>query len=116
MKIAQDTQRLSNLIKYEYDPATRHCRDQINAPLRDVKIGELIDDTGAIATDAANIAGIVVEDKPAALYGDATFMPVAVLARGIAGVSEVGLVLNGLDLDAVKAALLAKDIKVVETF
>lgn len=110
--IARSTQRLSNLIKYEFDPATRHCRDQItyNGVAKSFKIGDLVGANGVVPATADAIVGIIVDDVDAPATTD-TVLPI--LARGTAGVSDVGLVLGTLALADVKVALLAKNIKVL---
>lgn len=110
--IARSTQRLSNLIKYEYDPATRHCRDQItyNGVAKSFKIGELVGAGGVVPATAGDVIGIVVDDIDAPATTD-TVLPI--LSNGIAGVSDKGLVLGELELADVKVALLAKNIKVL---
>ena len=44
MKVAQDTQRFSNLVKYEQYPEFAHCRDEIkyNGKAKDFAIGDLV--------------------------------------------------------------------------
>ena len=112
MMIAQDTQRLSNLIKYELFPEFRHCRDVItyNGTAKNFAIGDLVDATGGVPATAAAIAGIVVENTSAP---PATATPVIILARGTAGVSAAGLNLGALTLANVTTQLLTKDIKVL---
>lgn len=114
MLIATDTQRLSNLIKYELFPEYRHCRDVIvyNGAAKSFAIGDLVDSTGGVPADADAIAGIVVQDTTATLNTDTH---VVILARGDAGVSTAGLKLGALTLEDVKAQLLAKNIKVLTT-
>ena len=112
MMIAQDTQRLSNLIKYELFPEFRHCRDVItyNGAAKNFAIGDLVDATGGVPATAAAIAGIVVENTSAPAT---TTTPVTILARGAAGVSAAGLNLGTLTLANVTAQLLTKNIKVL---
>lgn len=110
--IAQDNQRLSNLIKYELFPEYRHCRDVIvyNGAAKSFAIGDLVAADGTTPATAGAIAGIVVTPTSAVLNTDTQ---VVVLARGDAGVSTAGLKLGSLVLADVKAALLAKNIKVL---
>lgn len=110
--ISTDTQRLSNLIKYELFPEYRHCREVIvyNGAAKSFAIGDLVDATGGVPATAADIAGIVVQDTTAALNTDTH---VIILARGAAGVSTAGLKLGALTLADVKAQLLTKHIKVL---
>lgn len=110
--IAQDTQRLSNLIKYELFPEVRHCRSVIkyNGVAKSWKIGELVDATGGVPATAADIAGIVTEDTTAPANIETHLV---ILAHGDAGVSTAGLILGTLTLADVTAALKAKYIKVL---
>lgn len=110
--IAQDTQRLSNLIKYELFPEVRHCREVItyNGAAKDFAIGDLVTSVGGVPATAGDIAGIVVVNTSAPATTDTA---VLILARGAAGVSTAGLKLGLLTLPNVKAQLLTKDIKVL---
>ena len=112
MKIATDTQRFSNLVKYELFPEFRHCRDVLtyNGTAKDFAIGDLVDATGGVPATAAAIAGIVVENTSAPA---ATATPVIILARGAAGVSQAGIKLGTLAIADVKAKLLTLGIKVL---
>ena len=112
MKIATDTQRFSNLVKYELFPEFRHCRDVLtyNGTAKDFAIGDLVDATGGVPATAAAIAGIVVENTSAPA---ATATPVIILARGAAGVSQAGIKLGTLAIVDVKAKLLTLGIKVL---
>ena len=112
MKIATDTQRFSNLVKYELFPEFRHCRDVLtyNGTAKDFAIGDLVADDGTVPATAADIAGIVVQNTTAA---DATDTAVIVLARGAAGVSQAGIKLGTLAIADVKAKLLTLGIKVL---
>ena len=107
---ATDTQRVSNLVKYEEFKEFRHCRDVIVvATPKAYVIGDLVTATGTVPATAADVYGIVVEDKTTT----ATNKQIVVLARGSAGVSNVGLKLGALTLANVKPVLLAKGIKVL---
>ena len=112
MKIATDTQRFSNLVKYELFPEFRHCRDVItyNGTAKNFAIGDLVDANGGVPATAADIAGIVVQDVSAPATTDTAII---VLARGAAGVTDVGIKLGTLTLANVKAKLLTLDIKVL---
>ena len=112
MKIDQETQRFSNLIKYELFPEFRHCREVItyNGVAKQFAIGDLVAVDGTAPATAAAIAGIVVKDVSAPAT---TNTAVVVLARGAAGVSTAGLKLGTLALADVKAKLLTLDIKVL---
>lgn len=112
MKIATDTQRFSNLVKYELFPEFRHCRDVLTykGGAKVFAIGDLVAADGTVPTTAANIAGIVVQNTTAAA---ATDTAVVVLARGAAGVSQAGIKLGTLAIADVKAKLLTLGIKVL---
>ena len=111
MKIDQETQRFSNLVKYELFPEFRHCRDVIvyNGAAKDFAIGDLVAVDGTTPATAAAIAGIVVQNTSAATT---TNTAVVILARGAAGESTAGLKLGTLALADVKAKLLTLGIKV----
>ena len=112
MKIATDTQRFSNLVKYELFPEFRHCRDVLtyNGTAKDFAIGDLVADDGTVPATATDIAGIVVQNTTAAATTDTA---VIVLARGDAGVSQAGIKLGTLAIADVKAKLLTLGIKVL---
>ena len=112
MKTATDTQRFSNLVKYELFPEFRHCRDVLtyNGTAKVFAIGDLVADDGTVPATAADIAGIVVQNTTAAATTDTA---VIVLARGAAGVSQAGIKLGTLDIADVKAQLLTLGIKVL---
>lgn len=112
MKIATDTQRFSNLVKYELFPEFRHCRDVLtyNGTAKDFAIGDLVADDGTVPATAADIAGIVVQNTTATATTDTV---VIVLARGAAGVSQAGIKLGTLAIADVKAKLLTLGIKVL---
>ena len=112
MKIATDTQRFSNLVKYELFPEFRHCRDVLtyNGTAKDFAIGDLVDVDGTVPATVDDIAGIVVQNTTAAATTDTA---VIVLARGAAGVSQAGIKLGTLDLADVEAKLLTLGIKVL---
>ena len=112
MKIATDTQRFSNLVKYELFPEFRHCRDILtyNGTAKDFAIGDLVAVDGTVPLTAADIAGIVVQNTTAIATTDTA---VIVLARGAAGVSAAGINLGTLAIADVKAKLLSLGIKVL---
>ena len=112
MKIATDTQRFSNLVKYELFPEVGHCRDVItyNGAAKDFAIGDLVTSVGGVPTTAGDIAGVVVQAVSAPAT---TNTAVIVLARGAAGVSTAGLKLGTLAIVDVKAKLLTLGIKVL---
>ena len=110
---AQDTQRFSNLVKYEQFPEFAHCREVVtyNGAAKSFAIGDLVANDGTVPATAGNIFGVVLNDVDAALN---TATAVLVLARGAAGVSTAGLKLGLLAAADVKAALLAKGIKTLQ--
>ena len=112
MKIDQQTQRFSNLVKYELFPEFRHCREVItyNGTAKEFAIGDLVAADGTVPATAAAIAGIVVQVASAKA---STNTSVIILARGDAGVSTAGLKLGTLALADVKAKLLTLGIKVL---
>ena len=112
--IATESQRFSNVVKYELFPEFRHCREVLtyNGAAKAFKIGDLVAAAGAVPATAGDIVGVVVRDVSAAASTDTA---VVVLARGAAGVSAAGLNLGLLTAANVAAALLAKDIKVLQT-
>ena len=112
MKIDQETQRFSNLVKYELFPEFRHCREVItyNGTAKEFAIGDLVAVDGTTPATAAAIAGIVVQVASAPAT---TNTSVITLARGAAGVSTAGLKLGALALVDVKAKLLTLGIKVL---
>ena len=112
MKIATDTQRFSNLVKYELFPEFRHCREVITykGTAKEFAIGDLVAVDGTTPATAAAIVGIVVQNTTAAATTDTA---VIVLARGAAGVSQAGIKLGTLAIADVKAKLLTLGIKVL---
>ena len=110
--IGQETQRVSNLVKYELFPEFGHCREVItyNGRARDFAIGDLVAYDGNVPATADDIAGIVVQNTTAAATTDTA---VIVLARGAAGVSQAGIKLGTLAIADVKAKLLTLGIKVL---
>ena len=112
--IQVESQRFSNVVKYELFPEFRHCREVLtyNGAAKDFKIGDLVGAAGVVPANAGGIVGVVVQDVSAAATTDTA---VVVLARGAAGVSAAGLNLGLLLAADVAAALLAKGIKVLQT-
>jgi len=110
--IAKDTQKFSNVVKYEQYPEFAHCREVVtyNGAAKSFAIGDLVAVNGTVPANAGGIFGIVLANVDAAAT---TNTPVLVLARGAAGVSAAGLNLGLLVAADVKAALLAKNIKVL---
>lgn len=112
--ISTDTHRFSNVVKYELFPEVAHCREVViyNGAAKSFKIGDLVTATGTVPATAGDIFGVVLNDVDAKA---STNTGVIVLARGAAGVSAAGLNLGLLAAADVKTALLAKDIKVLQT-
>lgn len=120
--IAQDlSQRLSNWLKYEYDPSSGVTREALAKSAITggaLYSGSVLDATGAFVTSAtaANATYILIDDlsRPSA----SQFTQVLVLARGPAKVADKALLFSGAMTDAQKAtafaALAAKNIFVVK--
>lgn len=120
--IAQDlSQRLSNWLKYEYDPSSGVTREALAKSAITggaLYSGSVLDATGAFVTaaTAANATYILIDDlsRPSA----SQFTQVLVLARGPAKVADKALLFSGAMTDAQKAtafaALAAKNIFVVK--
>lgn len=127
--IATDTFRISNVLKYEVLPEHEHCRDAVvvnEAAAVDYVVGTVLGKITAsgkyqiaveTATDGSEVpAAVVLDDYSIA---ETTDTKVKVLARGAAGVSKAGLVLDATYNDAPKkatayAALEALGIKVLD--
>ena len=126
--IAQDSFRLSNLVKREYQPEMAYCREVVtfNGLAGDLKIGTVLGKVTATgkyikavqtAVDgSAAVAGVLFEDKTVAASTDTKLL---VLVRGPASISKGGLVFDATyDTDAEKAvvyaALEAKGIQVLD--
>lgn len=122
--IATDTQRFSNVIKYEQDPAVGITREQgvFNDTAQTLKVGTVLGKvtaTGkwrvalsASADGSQTPAGIYIADtlgqSSDLVVANATDTQILVLARGDAIVADGGLILGtGITLAAVKAAFLA---------
>ena len=65
MMIGQETQRVSNLVKYELFPEFGHCREVItyNGAAKTFAIGDLVTSTGGVPAAAANIYGVVLANE-----------------------------------------------------
>ena len=111
--IGQETQRVSNLVKYELFPEFGHCREVItyNGRARDFAIGDLVDTKGYVPSTATDIAGVVLANATAKATTDTK---VLVMVRGSAGLSKAAINVGALAIADVKDALVAKDIKVLE--
>lgn len=120
--IATDlSQRLSNWLKYEYDPSSGVTREVLAKSAITggaIYSGSVLDSTGALVVTAtvADASYILIDDlsRPAA----ASFTRVLVLARGYAKVADKALIFGAGVSDANKLvafnALKAKNIFVVE--
>lgn len=126
--IAQDSLRLSNLVKREYQPEMAYCRDVVtfNGLAGDLKIGTVLGKVTAtgkykVAVQTAGdgsavAAGVLLEDKTALATTDTK---VLIMCRGPASVSKGGMVFDATYDDATKkgvvyAALEAKGIQVLD--
>ena len=126
MLLATENYRLSNTLKYEYEPSIAYCRAVavINDAAADLKIGTVLGVVTATgkykvsvqtAVDGSqNPAAVLIEDKTVAASTDTKAL---VLVRGPAIVSKAGLVLDAsfdttAEKNAVYAALEAKGILV----
>lgn len=119
MLIATDTQRFSNVIKHEYDPSTKYCRETVTvneAAAKTYTVGTALGKVTATgkykisvqsASDGSqNPVAIVVNDSQA--IAATTDTKVVVIARGPVIVSKAGLVLDAtFNDDAKKAAAYA---------
>ena len=112
--IATEGFRTSNLVKHEYEPSLAYCREvaTYNGAAKTFVVGELVTATGTVPATAADIFGVVMEEKAAAA---STATRVLTLANGPAIVSKAALVLGALAEADVIAALDAKGIKVNES-
>lgn len=113
--IATDTQRFSNVIKHEYDPSTKYCRETVTvneAAAKTYTVGTALGKVTATgkykisvqsASDGSqNPVAIVVDDSQA--IAATTDTKVVVIARGPVIVSKAGLVLDATFNDATKKA------------
>lgn len=121
--IATDlSQRLSNWLKYEYDPSSGVTREVLTKAAvvagGATYSGSVLDASGVMITPttAANATYILIDDlsRPSGLQ----FTQCLVLARGPAKVADSALLFNGTmtsgELATVYAALAAKNILVVK--
>ena len=115
MIIATDTQRFSNVIKHEYDPSTKYCRETVivnEATAKTYTVGTALGKVTATgkykisvqsASDGSqNPVAIVVDDSQA--IAATTDTKVVVIARGPVIVSKAGLVLDDTFNDSTKKA------------
>jgi hypothetical protein len=111
--LATENQRFSNTVKQELWPEHAYCRDVVtyNGAAKEFKIGDLIEADGTTANLVADIVGVVLQNKSAALN---TATKVVYMKRGPAAVSKFGINLNGLVAADVYAALEAKGIQVLD--
>lgn len=126
--IAQDSTRLSNLVKREFQPETAYCREAVtfNGLAGNLKIGTVLGKVTATgkykvavetATDGSKVvAGILMEDKTVAATTDTT---VLIMTRGPASISKGAIVFDTTYDDATKkgvvyTALEAKGIQLLD--
>jgi len=127
---ATDTPRLSNLVKYEYEPSLGFCRAAVTvneAAATTYQVGTVLGKVTATgkyvvaketAVDGSKVpAAVVIEDKSVAATTDTK---VLTIVRGNAILSKGALVLDASYNDATKKqavydALEAKNILVNET-
>lgn len=115
MLIATDSQRFSNVIKHEYDPSTKYCRETVTvneASAITYKVGMVLGKVTATgkykvsvqsASDGSqNPVAVVVRDSQDIAATTDTKIPV--IARGPVIVSKAGLVLDATFNDATKKA------------
>lgn len=93
--IATENQRLSHVLKHEYEPSLALCRDVVNYTFSadtTLKVGTLLTATAiAAGADAANVVGMVMEDT---VCKATVATPVSLLTRGHALVSKAGLIFS----------------------
>jgi hypothetical protein len=115
MIIATDSQRFSNVIKHEYNPSTKYCRELVTvneAAAKTYTVGMVLGKVTATgkykisvqsASDGSqNPVAIVVRDSQDIAATTDTKIPV--IARGPVIVSKAGLVLDATFNDATKKA------------
>lgn len=120
--LASDVQRLSNWLKYEYDPAsgvTREVLDYADVEPTATITGSVLDSTGAlvVAATLADATYILIDDltRPQA----AEYSKVLVLARGYAKVGKDALIFGSdvttdMQKQTAFTALAAKNIFAVD--
>lgn len=111
--ISTENQRLSNLVKREHGEDTAYCREVVtyNGAAKTFKIGDLVTSVGGVPAAAANIYGIVLEDKSAPLNTNTKLL---VMFRGPATVSKFGLTLGALVAADTYAKLETMGIQVLD--
>lgn len=125
MIIATENFRLSNLVKHEYEPSLKFCRENVTvneAAAKEYLIGTVLGKVTATgkykisvqtATDGSEVpAAVVLEDKSIAATTDTK---VVVMVRGAAILSRDKLILDATfntqaEKDFVYASLEAKNI------
>lgn len=113
--IATENQRLSHVLKHEYEPSLAYCRDVVTYTFvakTTLKIGTLLTATAvANGADAANVIGMVLEDT---VCEAGTATKVLLLVRGQAMLSKAGLIFgdtpSGAHLTALETNFKAKGI------
>lgn len=111
MLIATENFRTSHLLKGELWPETAYCRSVVtyNGAAKTFKVGDVVAAAGAVPALAADIVGVVMEEKDAAA---ATNTNLLVLSRGPAIVSKAALNVGALVLADVVTKLESMDIRV----
>ena len=113
--LATDSQRFSNVVKHEYEPSTKYCRETVvvnEAAAKTYTVGMVLGKVTATgkyklsvqsASDGSqNPVAIVVRDTQDIAATTDTKIPV--IARGPVIVSKAGLVLDTTFNDATKKA------------
>lgn len=111
--IATEGFRTSHLVKQELFPENAYCREVVvyNGAAKTFVVGELVAAAGAVPATAADIVGVVMEEKAAAA---STNTNVLTIARGPAIVSKAALVLGSLAVADVVAQLKTMGIIVAD--
>lgn len=93
--VATDTQRISNLVKFETEPSLAYCRNVVtyNGAAKGFAIGDLVTSVGGVPAAAANVYGVVIQEATAPLNTNTKLL---VLFRGPASVSKAGVNLGSL--------------------
>jgi hypothetical protein len=120
--IATDAQRVSNVVKHEYDPSTAYCREVVSvAVVSGMKVGAVLDNaTNAALVTVANTANasyVLIDPSVNVKQATPGNYNLLVLARGPAIVADAALsyaadVDTQPEKDAVNAVLKAKGILV----
>ena len=106
--LASDVQRLSNWLKYEYDPSSGVTREVLQKSAVNATItGSVLDSTGklVVAATVADATYIMIDDLTRPSAADLT--QVLVLARGYAKVGKAALVWGAGVTDTMKNTVYA---------